>query len=262
MKPVDCEDLYCDGRYYDLEHEDFSEDIPFYLAQIERFGEPVLELACGTGRITIPIAQKGIQISGLDISEAMLGRARQKAADQGVDVEWIKADCRTFKLAERFKLIIYPFNSIGHLHDLESIEACFTRVRNHLAEGGRFIIDIFNPRLDILRRDASRRYPVVEYTDPDGKGRVVVTENNVYDRASQINKVKWYYRIGDQGGEMVKSLNMRIFYPQELDSLLHYNGFQIKAKLGDYDGQPFETRSSKQIVVSGLRTINPSPIQA
>ncbi|RKX41844.1 MAG: class I SAM-dependent methyltransferase [Thermotogae bacterium] len=249
MKPIDCESLYRDPRHYDLQHKDFVDDIPFYLRQIKKYGEPVLELACGTGRVTIPIAEQGIKITGLDISTPMLSYAKRKATMKGVDVEWVKADCRGFKLDKKFKLVFFPFNSIAHLHDLESIESCFLCVKAHLEDDGRFIIDVFNPRLDILMRDPSKRYPVAEYPDPDGRGTVVITENNTYDAASQINRIKWYYKMGDQAEEIVEELNMRIFYPQELDALLHYNGFTIESKFGNYDESPFVSTSPKQLIV-------------
>ena len=83
------------------------------------------------------------------------------------------------------------------------------------------------------------RYPVAEYPDPDGNGTVIVTENNVYDAASQINRIKWYFRIGELGEERVVDNNMRIFFPQELDALLRSHGFAIEKKYGNYDESPF-----------------------
>jgi SAM-dependent methyltransferase len=249
MRPIDSYDIYHDGLHYDLQHTEFVEDIPYYARQARLWGGPVLELACGTGRITIPIAAEGVEITGLDVSETMLERARRKAAEQGVEVEWVKTDCRDFHLGKRFKLAVFPFNSIAHLHDLADIEACFSCVREHLQPGGRFIIDIFNPRLDILIRDPSEEYPAGEYPDPDGRGQVVITENNVYDRASQVNRIKWYYRTGAGDPEKVAELNMRIFYPQELDALLEYNGFALEEKLGDFNGAPFESNSPTQILI-------------
>jgi SAM-dependent methyltransferase len=248
MLPVSCADLYSDGRHYDLQNSDIVEDIPFYLRQIQKYGQPVLELACGTGRITIPLTEKGIQITGLDVSEPMLCQAQKKAAARGVDVQWVQADCRDFKLQRKFHLIFIPFNSITHLHDLKSLEAFFACVKDHLAAEGRFVIDVFNPRLDILMRDPTRRYPVAQYPDPDGRGAVIVTENNIYDVAQQINRIKWYYKIGERE-ECVVENNMRILFPQELDGLLQYYGFAIEAKFGNYDETPFESASAKQLIV-------------
>jgi SAM-dependent methyltransferase len=249
MRQPDCDALYRDGRHYDLQHSEFVEDIPFYVSRAKSSGGPVLELACGTGRITIPIAGEGIDITGLDISEAMLGHAKRKAEAQGLSMDWIRGDIRNFRLGRYFRLVLLPFNSIAHLHTLADIDTCFSCVREHLTEDGRFIIDIFNPKLEILIRDASERYPAGEYSDPDGRGTVVITENNVYDRESQVNRIKWYYRIGDADVEEEVELNMRIFFPQELDALLVHNGFSIEAKFGDFDGSPFTAASPTQVVI-------------
>jgi hypothetical protein len=150
-------------------------------------------------------------------------------------------------------VILLPFNSIAHLHSREDIEGCLTCVRRHLAERGRFMVDIFNPRLDLLRRDPGERYPVSEFEDPDGKGTVVVTENNIYDDAAQINRIKWYYRVGGDSAESVRELNMRIFYPQEFDALLHYNGFALESKFGSFEGESFESGSPLQIAICSAR---------
>jgi len=193
-----------------------------------------------------------IQITGLDISEPMLSQAKIKAGAKSVKIGWIEADCRNFNLKKKFNFIFFPANSIAHLHDLESIEACFSCVKKHLLPNGRFVIDMFNPSLSMLIRDPSKRYPVTEYPDPDGKGNVVITENNVYDSTNQINRIKWYYKIDNQE-EVVKELNMRIFYPQELDALLYYNGFTIEAKFGNYNMDTFVPSSKKQLIVCYAR---------
>ncbi len=240
--------LYADGRHYDLQHAGMTDDIPFYLRQARELGGDALEIACGTGRITIPLAEAGIKITGLDLEEGMLRQARAKAAEKGIAVDLVQGDCRRLDLGRKFNLVFFPFNSIAHLHDPESIEACFAGAREHLSDRGRFIVDIFNPRLDILIRDASERYPVAEYPDPDGGGTVLITENNVYDAATQVNHIKWYYRVGKSGAERVAELDMRVFFPQELDALLRASGFEIEAKYGDFDESPFVSGSPKQII--------------
>jgi trans-aconitate methyltransferase len=183
----------------------------------------------------------------------MLSQAKKKAAMKGVNVEWVQADCRAFKLSKKFRLIFFPFNSISHLHDLEDIEACFSCVKSHLAREGRFIIDMFVPKMEYLMRDPSKRYPVREYPDPDGNGTVTVSESNVYDDATQINRITWYYDIGGGKKQITKENNMRIFYPQELDALLKYNGFTIETKFGSYDETPFRSDSKHQLPICNKR---------
>jgi hypothetical protein len=104
-----------------------------------------------------------------------------------------------------------------------------------------------------LARDPKERFYNSEYEDPEGKGTVKVYESNEYDPALQINKVKFYYQLPDRTEEIVEDLPMRMFFPQELDVLLQYNGFEIEAKYGDYEDAPFSSRSPKQMVVCRLR---------
>jgi SAM-dependent methyltransferase len=249
MRPADIKHLYFDGRHYDAKYKEFKADIPFYLRKVKRYGDPVLELGCGTGRIAIPLAEAGYKVTGLDASQPMLSEARRKSEAAGVQVEWIHADCRQFNLDKKFKIILFPFSGLAHLFDLESVEACFACVRRHMTEHGTFIIDYFNVGLEFLLRDPEKRYPSAEYPHPDGNGQVVITENNRYDPVTQINHVKWYYNIEGHTDEVVEDLDMRIFYPQELDALLRYGGFAIDAKFGDYNEGGFQKESRRQLIV-------------
>lgn len=252
-KPPDYLDLYGDGRHYDLQVAGRDlQDIPYYLKQVERFGDPVLELACGTGRLTLPLARQGYRITGLDVSAPMLEQARVKAAQQDLTIRWIHADCRDYDLGETFATIIFPYNSFLHLHDRDSIEATFARIRRHLAKSGRFMMDTFNPNLRLLLRDPGQRETFASYQDPDGRGTVTMSETGDYDRASQVNHIKWYFSL-DSGVEWVSELNIRILFPQELNALLYYNGLEIEEKYGDFDGSPFTSGSPKQVIVAKLR---------
>src|SRR5215207_9884863 len=144
--------LYSDGRLYDLVMGGYAagDMLDFYRRQISRYGQPVLELACGTGRLTIPLAEGGVEIVGLDISPQMLELAERKALECGAHLTLVRGDARTFNLGRSFRLIFIPAQSLSHLHKRGEIEACFTRVRQHLAEGGRFLIEVFNPSLKLL----------------------------------------------------------------------------------------------------------------
>jgi ubiquinone/menaquinone biosynthesis C-methylase UbiE len=253
MKPPKLEHLFFDGRHYDQRYR-FTRDIPFWISQVKKYGDPVLELARGTGRISIPLAKEGFQVTGIDISDSMLSEAEKKSTQVGINIQWIKGDIRDFDLKKKFPLIIFPANTICNLYDLEELEACLYGVNRHLSPGGRLVIDVFNPRLDILLRNPKERYPHSEYPDPDTKAIIKVTENNVYDSSSQVNFIKLYYKLPGQAEESIEELNMRIYFPQELDVLLRYNGFKIEAKLGDYDEKPFTSDSPKQLII--CRTIN------
>jgi SAM-dependent methyltransferase len=238
--------LYYDGRHYDRREMHPTEDVAFWVEQARKYGEPVLELACGTGRITIPLARSGFEVTGLDILPSMLDEARRKAA--ALDIGWVEGDCRDFDLGRRYPLIFIPYNSMNHLETLEDLEACFRCVKSHMTPASRFIFDIFNPRLDLLLRDPAGEYPHSTYDDPDGRGRIEITENNLYDPASQINTVRLYFRL--PGGATDRfDLVLRMWFPQEIDAVVKYNGFTIEHKYGNYDESPFRGDSPKQIVV-------------
>jgi SAM-dependent methyltransferase len=255
MRKVDCHDLYRDGRHYDLINRDITDDIPFFVEQARKYGSPVLELGAGTGRITIPIAEAGIKIVGLDLSFSMLTHAKRKADIKGVYINWIHGDCRNFSLGVKFNLIIFPFNALTHIHGTESIEGLLSCVKEHLTDDGSFIIDVFNPRHDILMRDPLSRYIIDEYPDPDGRGTIVIWESNYYDTAEQMNRLIWYFYLDDK--ELYQAeYNMRIYYPLELDALLRYNGFNIEAKYGNYNCAAFNSKSRKQIVVCKKKILN------
>jgi SAM-dependent methyltransferase len=230
--------LYRDGRHYDALNSFLVADIPFYVEEARRaagimnshppaksagrIGHPVLELACGTGRLTMPIAQSGVEIVGLDLSPSMLAHARTKAEAAGVGINFIEGDCRSFDLGRKFALIFMAFNSMQHLHDYASLSALFVNVRKHLAEDGRFVFDVFNPKLEMLARSSGDRRLEREYQDPDGRGTMAFEHSATYDDASQVSHIQCYFVRRGANGEEVEvreeELHLRSFFPLELDS--------------------------------------------
>lgn len=149
-------DLIRNGRHYDALKA--QNDIPFYLTHAQAAAGPVLEIGCGTGRVTLALAAAGVNVIGLDVSAPMLEEARRKAERHRVRVEWIEADGRSFDLGQRFALIIMPFNTLQFFRDPTSLGQLFDRVKSHLQDGGRFIFDVFNPQVSFLASDPSARY--------------------------------------------------------------------------------------------------------
>ncbi len=253
MEPPDLDHLYYEGRHYDQRYKVITEDIPFWIRRAEEFGDPILELAIGTGRVAIPLAENGFKVTGLDLSESMMLMGKRKAEQAGVEIEWIKSDIRNFHLGRKFSLIIFPLNTICHFLELESLEGCLGCVKRHLLPNGAFVVDAFVPNPERLARDPRERFFNVEYEDPEGGGVVKVYESNEYDPASQVNMVKFYYKLPGQAQEREEELNMRMFFPQELEALLKYNGFRTVAKYGDYEETPFNPKSPKQMIVCSLK---------
>lgn len=244
--------FYSDGERYDQMFSGVHQDIAFWLAQAAQHGDPVLELTCGTGRVSIPLAQAGYRVTGVDMSPAMLEQARAKARQAQVTATWVTADIRDFDLQTTFPLIIFPANALCHLVDRPSFEACMACVKRHLARSGRFIVDVFVPDLNILARDPHQRYPFVQYADPSGR-TIVMTQNNVYHADTQVNEIT-FYSLDPGGVESTEQLELRMYYPEELAALLHYNGFSIENRYAGFAYTPFDQKATKQVLICTHRT--------
>lgn len=238
--------LYDDAFLYDLVHGLFAEDeiFRFFHQAAEQYGTPALELACGSGNIMIPLAEAGVEIAGIDISDTMLRACRQKAAGRGIEIKIGKGDMRSFDLGRQFPLIFIAGNSFQHLDSIGEITDCFTAVKRHLAPSGRFIVEVFNPYIPLLVREMGKRYVVGEFEDH------VLTEDVAYDPATQISRINWHFWHRPTDSERTLSFTMRQFFPQELDSLFVLHGFEIEHKFGDFDRSEFDGGSAAQIVIA------------
>ncbi|MDQ3235666.1 MAG: methyltransferase domain-containing protein [Pseudobdellovibrionaceae bacterium] len=208
---------------------------------------PVLELCCGTGRLTIPLAKAGIDIIRLNFTASMLEFARKKASRDHIEIPWVLDDMRKFNLNRMFNLIFIPFNSLQNTYTIEDVERTFERIKAHLSLGGCFIFSIFNPSLDYIV-DCSRSPKVHEVKMPDGRN-LTITESCTYDSAHQVNRISWIHKFSDSEKEIPQRLDMGCFFPLEMDALLKYNGWQIVQKFGSFDEDEFKASSPHQIYV-------------
>ena len=241
--------LYRDGALYDRLLTGSTDSRQVWLDLAARYGGPILELASGTGRVSIPLAQRGFPVTGLEIAPPMLAEARRKAAAADVHVTWVQGDMRDFELDRQFSLVILPNNTLCHLYTLADFEGCLTSVHRHLRPDGRFIVEVFVPNLDILRQNPNERHLFARFDAPDGSDKVVVTQSARYDAATQMRHITLHYQLPNQDEERTGDLNMRMYFPQELDALFRYNGFTIEHKYGDFALRPFDASSATQIFV-------------
>lgn len=234
--------IYQDGAHYDrLFGRGY---VDFWLSQARRRGGPILELGCGTGKLSIPLAEAGFSVVGLDNSPALL----QFAASKNNDVKWIEGDMRCFDLDEKFALIMLPSNNLGHLHTPEDFESCVSSVKRHLRPGGAFVIDVFVPNLKLLLRDDEVEYVLDEYDSPEGQGRVRVMARSHYESATQIMRTATIRKVDGQP-DVVGSLDLKMYFPKELEALVRCNGLRIAARYGGHDGEAFDEKSRFQILV-------------
>lgn len=240
-------ELIYDGSIYDGMNTEIA-DLPFYSHWLkkEKKGK-ILELCCGTGRLTIPLAQEGCDIIGVDNNTSMLKQAEEKANRLDLPIKFIKSDIRTLDLSEVYDIIFIPFNSIHHLYTNQDFFNVLTRVKKHLKKNGYFIFDCFNPNIHYIVDSEKEEKVIAEYTTKDGRN-VVIKQTMIYENKTQINRIKWHFYINGKF-DSTQSLDMRLFFPKELDTYLSINGFKITHKFGGFKEEVFEDKSEKQIFV-------------
>ena len=246
MKPLVDMAVYDDAQFYDIEFATRDHEIPFFLKQARRAEGPVLEVACGTGRLTVPLALAGVNITGLDVMPSMLRRAAQRAHDCQATVNWLEQDCRDIRTDQRFALIFSAHNSMGHLHDLDSVVAFLTSARRALASGGTLILEVSNRDVAELSCPSGTSRYIKSFQD-DAGGSVEVWSTSAYDAATQVVRFHLDYRR-DGAVAHTKQVSMRCFFPEELLALCRLAGLEVVRRHGDYDESPFTSTSQKQIL--------------
>jgi 2-polyprenyl-3-methyl-5-hydroxy-6-metoxy-1,4-benzoquinol methylase len=253
MIDYDSLEEFRDPETYDLACDSFDEDWPFMEQWAQSLGGPLLDLACGTGRMALRLAAQGYSITGVDIVPEMIGRARQKAAAQSASIEWGVADARDFHLQKQFRGIYMLMNAFQFLHTRADHEAMLTCVAEHLQPEGYFLFETRNPSLRNLyevRHDGEERF-----TAPDGRQLVIMSEQR-YDPITQIQHyTSQYYWLHDGEQKLEKTLRvgLRYVFPQEMEALLHYNGFSIVSCYGNWQQESLTATSPAMICICKRR---------
>ncbi len=240
------------ARYYDPAHGNIRgrHDAAFYRTLAHEAGGPVLELGCGTGRVLLPIAQDGISCVGVDAHDAMLDILRAK--EPPANLRLVCAPMQGFDLGEeRFALVYSAFRAFQHCYTVDEQLACLAAVRRHLAPGGRFVFDVFNPDLTRLAAHTEDITEDASFSDGDDViGRWIGIER---DYATQTQQVTVRY-VRSRGGRTLaqeqETFAMRWFFRFELEHLLARAGFVVEALYGDFDLRPFEGDSPEIVLVT------------
>ncbi|MBO8164656.1 MAG: class I SAM-dependent methyltransferase [Brevibacillus sp.] len=247
--------MYDWAEYYDLTQRGVEGDVSFYLEYARQAGGEVLDLACGTGRISIPLAAAGIPVTGIDLSEEMLNRARQKAEQAGVAdrIRFLQGDMRDFVLDQTFPLIMIPFRSFLHLLHIREQMKALACIRRHLAPGGRLVMNVFVPKISHLYEEAEKMslrgmFPL------DSGEQIAMWDYTRYDHFQQWAEVtRTYERLAADGRlleKVVGRFTLRYIFPAELHHLLRLNGFQVVERFGSFDKKAFDQHSTELIVVA------------
>ena len=231
---------------YDAVHQGGSPatagDVALY-AEIGRMSAgPILEIACGTGRITLPLAESGLDITGVDLSEGMLAIARRKAQSCSQEarqrLRFVCQDMTRLALDTRFAFVFVPFRSFQHLLSGDDQKQALTAIHRHLGPGGRLALHLFDPRLDLLIEGGA---PI-----PDSHGADPVTGRRYrgallrtgFDHVAQIRRDLWRYTEIDANGATLRratrEMALRWTYRWELHHLLTLCGFVVEEEYSDF----------------------------
>jgi SAM-dependent methyltransferase len=248
------------ARYYDLIHDQLTEDLDFVLALAAECGGPILELGCGTGRLLLPLVHAGHIVTGVDNEQAMLDRARRRL-DEEVDevqqrVTLVQADSRSLSLPDeddRFALVLFSYNTLLHFQP-EGIRQTLRRVKRYLRKDGRLFLDVANPYVieGILYEDHS----VLENTfyNPTTEETIIQLSQSRLDFSEQCLHTTWYFETKKKSQQPSNHASVEVEYwyqfPHQLELLLQQSGFRLEQMMGDYDRSDFSEESERLLIIA------------
>lgn len=250
------------ARFYDLTHASLTADLPLVLQLASATDGSILELGCGSGRLLLPLARAGHSVTGLDLSQGMLDRARAAVAQEATAVQrritLYQADMTRFALpsAPTFGLAMIPYNTLLHLDTAQAL-ATLRQVRACLGENGRLFIDLANP-VDIASTPEDALLSLENVlTDPETGELIVHLASNRLDTAAQTLQITWIYDVSaPNGGPVHRTVAHGTYhyrYPHQLELLLQDAGFKLLHLWGDYDQSPYDETSDRLLVLAAKK---------
>lgn len=257
--------IYKHPDEYDLEHLGEEDDIVFYVSLVRSLKvRRALELGCGTGRITLPLARSGCEVIGLDNQSEMLASAEKTRSELPPDVRarasFINGDMRTWPAEPKVDLITIPCASLSHVLELADQIAVFRRCYENLVPGGRFIVEVGMPNMAAYYDSFSMppRTPLeidLDRTDDSDGTRLIRRKTTRYSSDRQLAEIRFLYekyRDGRALESYIDDFASHVFFPRELELLFIHTGFEIERTLGDYRGRPLAA-DSPLIIMIGRR---------
>lgn len=203
-------------------------------------GGGALEFAIGTGRVAVPLSRKGVAVTGIELSMAMVDQLRTKADEARIPV--VIGDMATARVSGHFALVYLVYNTISNLLTQAEQVACFHNAARHLEPGGRFVIELWVPE---LRKLPPGQDAVVWQTEPGYVGL------DTYDVLHQ-RVVSHHFRFDDDGQAALTRSSHRYIWPAELDLMGQLAGFELEERSADWIGTPFTAESRSHVSVYRL----------
>lgn len=243
---------YDDPLLYDKENEEFMPELPFILEWAAKKQGVIIDLACGTGRVTIPLVNKGHQLIGVDIHNGMLTEAKNKSAKLNLQIEWLEQDCTKLALPVKSHFIYSVGNSFQHFLSNKDQDELLSSVNKHLEIDGIFIFGTRFPSTEELLQPPTEEY-WRSYTDSETQHIVDLYTISEYDSLNQIQHYTTIRKYKNSAGEIINTnqthISLRYVFPKEMERLLQYHGFEILHLYKDWQETPITNDSYEMIVV-------------
>jgi SAM-dependent methyltransferase len=223
------------ARLYDPWSASVTEDVEFYVEEAVAAGGPVVELACGTGRIAVPVAKAGVRVIGVDGSPGMLEVAREYAAAEGVELDLRLGDMREPPVDERVPLVLIPFRSLLHMTTDRDRLRALRAARELLVAGGRLVFDVFAPS----REDVEETH-----------ARWIEREPGIFERADWDEGSRTL-TLSVRRGEEAATMHLAWLSPPEWRQLIDRAGLDLEAQWGWFDRRPYA--GGEDVVFAAIR---------
>jgi SAM-dependent methyltransferase len=247
------------ARYYDAEHRDKTDDLDLYSELSAEYGGPILEVACGSGRVMLHLAQEGYEVHGIDIEPAMLELARAKAErrpDLRERLHFYEGDVLSFDTEKRFRLALVPYNGLMHFHEQEDQLELLRRLRRWLMADGLLALDLPNPADAFAAQDTDAMLLEKTFLEPETGHLVMQYSVSSLDGTEQLLRVTWIYDEVTGDGTVKRTFApviFRYFFYAELRLLLELAGFTVEAVYGSPELDLYEDGCERMIVLAKPR---------
>ena len=243
--------------FYDIEHAEFDEDLDMYRNFAELCGGKILELACGSGRLLLPLAREGYTLTGVDTSAAMLNIAQHALEKEGIAArcQLVQQDMCSLQLQEKYRLAMIALGSFGHITTRTQQQQALAAIRRHLSIGATFILDISNEDARYMEALSGQMLHQGTWQQQDGS-YVTHFLSPASSNSQHLLDLTHFYEVHRQGGNVqrnVSQTSLYLFERNETELLLDQAGFRVKDVYGSYEFGPYEHDSARLIFITEAR---------
>lgn len=226
-------------------------DVPFFRQLCAAVSGEVLELMCGTGRLSLPLLESGVRLCSVDYSAEMLDVLRRHLRERGLAADVQEQDVRSLELGRRFELILLPFHSLSEILSAEDRALALASIRRHLTPGGRLVVTLHNPAVQVPRLDGGRRQ-ICDRPIPGKKATLRVWSTARFRAEEDLGEALQEYEVVHAEGRLVETRELRLRFAvigrEAFEREAAAAGFRVLRFWGDYGGGAFDPERSPAMI--------------